>query len=971
MAEPAQRLVGRAEEVALVERALDDVEAGGSAVLQISGEPGIGKSRLLAELALRGEERKWLVLAGRASELEQDLPYWIFVDALDEYLRTLDRDWVERIDAQSGAELARIFPSLATAAAAPATVLDERYRVHRAVRELLEQLAETAPLVLVLDDLHWADPASADLVAGLLRRPPQVQVLIAVALRPTQAPARLAAAIEQSRRTGVLIPIELGPLPEAEAAELLGDGLGADRVRALYAESGGNPFYLEQLARTAELGPQPASPAALEVTIPESEGVPPAIAAALAEELATVSPEGRRLLESGSVIGDPFELELAAAAGDVTEAEALAALDELLARGLLRRTDVPRRFRFRHPLLRRAVYGATGSGWRSTAHERAARALAAHGEPAAVRARHVEQFAALGDRDAIAVLREAADSSAQRAPESAARWYRAALRLLPPGDAGADERITLMRQLAAVLEGTGHFAESHAVLLELLELVPAEATAERIEVVAACAGVEHLLGEHDQAHARLLAALDELPDRSSPEAATLLFELVFDAFYGRDYERMLEWGNEALALAEQLGDRPLRAAGTAVVAMALAFRDRVEEAQTLREEAAAIVDALSDEELAARIDAAASLGNAETYLGHLEDALGHLDRGLAVARATGQGTLFPLLTQRKGFALALLGRLVEAEDVTERAVEAARLSASPEVMAWALLNRAWAALLAGDLDTALRAAEESVELGRPLADSPVRTWSACAYGSILLEAGEPARCLEILVPAGGGPGLPSVPGVLRSMFQERVTLAWLAAGDQGEAELAAGRGDARAAELGLDFGIALARRARATVALAAGDADGAASAALEAAAAAARVGARVEAARARTLAGRALIAAEDRERAASELELAAAELDACGAARYRDEAERELRRLGRRYSRRRGPGADGEGLASLTARELEVAALVRERKTNREIAAELFLSEKTVETHLRHIFGKLGVSSRAAVARAVEEADGN
>jgi ATP/maltotriose-dependent transcriptional regulator MalT len=968
MAELAQRLVGRAEEVALVERALDEVGAGGGAMLLLTGEPGIGKTRLLAELARRGEDRKWLVLAGRASELERDLPYWIFVDALDEYLRTLDPEWFERGDRP---ELSRIFPSLAADAdTAPATVLDERYRVHRAVRALLEHLAEATPLALLLDDLHWADPASADLVAGLLRRPPQAQALIGLALRPAQAPARLATALEQCRRSGVLTPIELGPLPEAEAVELLGAEIAVDQVRALYAESGGNPFYLEQLARTAGLGPRPASLASGEVTIAESEGVPPAIAAALAEELASVSPEGRGLLEAGSVIGDPFELELAAAAGAVTEAEALAALDELLASGLLRRTDVPRRFRFRHPLLRRAVYNATGSGWRSAAHERAARALAAHGERAAVRARHVEQFAALGDRDAIAVLREAADSSAQRAPESAVRWYRAVLRLLPPDDADDAERIEVMRRLAAVLTGTGQFAESHAVLLELLELMPAATTAQRIEVVTACAGVEHLLGDHDRAHAALVAALDELPDRSSVEAAALVLELAFDAFYRRDYERMLEWGNQARALAEQLDDRPLRAAGAAMIAMALVFADRVEEAQARCEEAAAIVDALSDEELAARIDAAANLGNAETYLGRLEDAVRHLDRGLAVARATGQGKLFPLLTQRKAFALALLGRLAEAEDIAERAVEAARLSGSPEVLAWALLNRSWAASLAGDLETALQAGEESVEVGRPLDDSPVRTWSACAYGSILLEAGEPARCLEILVPAAGGPELPSVPGVLRSMFQERVALAWLAAGDPEEAELAAGRAEARAAELGLEFGVALAGRARAAVALASGDAEGAVTAALEAASAADRIGARVEAARARTLAGRALIAEGERDRAAGELERAAAELDACGAVRYRDEAERELRRLGRRYSRKREPGrSDGEGLASLTARELEVADLVRERKTNREIAAELFLSEKTVETHLRHIFGKLGVSTRASVARAVEEAD--
>ncbi|MCC6224202.1 MAG: response regulator transcription factor, partial [Thermoleophilia bacterium] len=105
------------------------------------------------------------------------------------------------------------------------------------------------------------------------------------------------------------------------------------------------------------------------------------------------------------------------------------------------------------------------------------------------------------------------------------------------------------------------------------------------------------------------------------------------------------------------------------------------------------------------------------------------------------------------------------------------------------------------------------------------------------------------------------------------------------------------------------------------------------------------------------------------VERAAAELDACGALRYRDEAERELGRLGRRIHRRTRPGtSDGAGLESLTERELQVPRLVVERKTNSQIAGELYLSQKTVETHLRHIFRKLGVSSRVELARAVERA---
>src|SRR5205814_3571120 len=162
----------------------------------------------------------------------------------------------------------------------------------------------------------------------------------------------------------------------------------------------------------------------------------------------------------------------------------------------------------------------------------------------------------------------------------------------------------------------------------------------------------------------------------------------------------------------------------------------------------------------------------------------------------------------------------------------------------------------------------------------------------------------------------------------------------------------------------------AAVELDAGNPDPAAERALSSAAAADEVGAPVEAALSRTLAGRALAEAGERDRAATELQRAAREFEACGAVRYRDEAERELRKLGHRIHRRTQPGrTDGTGIESLTERELQVARLVVDRKTNSEIAADLFLSQKTVESHLRNIFRKIDVSSRVALARAVERAD--
>jgi len=185
-----------------------------------------------------------------------------------------------------------------------------------------------------------------------------------------------------------------------------------------------------------------------------------------------------------------------------------------------------------------------------------------------------------------------------------------------------------------------------------------------------------------------------------------------------------------------------------------------------------------------------------------------------------------------------------------------------------------------------------------------------------------------------------------------------------EANQAAHHAQAIADRLDLHLATSWAQRARAEVLLAEHKPIDAVELALASAAEATAVGARVEAARSRRLAGRALLSAGDRQRAATELQAAAEEFEACGAIRPRDDVERELRRLGRRF--KRGSEHGDTGVGALSARELEIAERVTARLTNREIAAELFFSEKTVETHLRNIFGKLGVTSRRTVAHTLE-----
>jgi predicted ATPase len=187
--------------------------------------------------------------------------------------------------------------------------------------------------VLVLDDFHWADSASVELLGALLRRPPAAAVLTSVALRPRQVPERLAGSLERAHRAEALRRIELDALTPLEARELLGAAVDAASAAVLYEESGGNPFYLEQLARSLER--EHGATAASGISM-DGLDVPPAVAASLSEELALLSDGARLVLEGAAVAGDPFEPELAAAAAATSDGAAMDAVDELLRLDLIR-----------------------------------------------------------------------------------------------------------------------------------------------------------------------------------------------------------------------------------------------------------------------------------------------------------------------------------------------------------------------------------------------------------------------------------------------------------------------------------------------------------------------------------------------------------------------------------------------------------------------------------------------------------
>ena len=957
MALLTEQFVGRAEELGSFDQVLGEVDQGNPSAIALSGEPGIGKTRFLAEFARSADQAGRLVLSGSASELERDLPFSVFVDALDEYLRGLDPNRLAVLDEDVRTELSHVFPSLSALATTGDVALQhERYRSHRAVRALLEELAKTRSLVLVLDDFHWADSASVELLGALLRRPPAAAVLIALAVRPHQMAERLYAALERAHREKGVSRIELGALTPLEARELVGD-----EVAVLYDESGGNPFYLEQLARS--LG-RHGGAGAPDVPLSGIE-VPSAVAASLSEELGLLSDDARRVLEGASVAGDPFEPELAAAAAATSEPAAMDAIDELLLRDLVRNTEVPRRFRFRHPLIRRAVYEATPGGWRLGAHERCADLLAARGATAAARAHHVERSAREGDLAAVAVLREAGEGAARLAPESAANWFADALRLLP-ATAPSGERIELLLARSAAQTAIGQFADSHSVLLDAVAIAPDDAT-----VARRCAAVESLLGRHEQAGMRLASAIERLPDQGSQEAVALMNELAVNLVWRAKYEEMHACAERAVGAARRLGDLPLTAAALALLTLAESMMGAADRAEACRLEATALVDSLSDEDLARHLESATRLAGTELYAGWYADGDRHATRALAVARASGQGgELFLVLVLTLGGLWRMRGKLAEAGELLDGGIEAARLLGNTHALVWSLGSRSAAALHAGDVALALAAAQEAVDLTADLDEGFHSAEAAVDLARALLETGEPQRAVDLLVGSAGGEELVLIAGGPRAHYLESLTLCWLALDRPTDARRAAVAAGAWASSLQLPMAIAWANRAAAAVDLYTGNASAAAERALLAVAGAQEVGAPIEAALSRTLAGRALAQTGEADRAVSELQHAAAALEACGALRWRDEAERELRKLGHRVHRRTRRGKAGaSGIEALTSRELQVARLVVDRKTNPQIAAELFLSQKTVETHLRNIFRKVDVSSRVELARTVERAD--
>ncbi len=870
---------GRDAELDTLERALDAAARGERRLLLLRGEAGIGKTRLLSELRDRAASQRFVVLEGRATELERDVPYGPILDALGT-------------------------PGFDAGGAGP-----ERWRAQRALGERIVAVAAGRPLLLVVDDAHWADPATRELLEHLVRRPPAESLVLAVGLRPGPAAEGLLAAQRAGGAFGVDV-LDLRPLDRA-AAEPLPAAISApaDRDRR-FAESGGNPLLLIELARDGG-----------------AHALPGGLVAAVRAEVGALAPDAQALVRGAAIAGDPFDLDLAAAVAGLDATATLAALDEIERHALVRTTAEPRAFAFRHPVIRTAIYDGLGAGARLAGHAAAARALSA--APPPVRARHLAHAAAPGDAVAAATLRAAATLVRPQAPGIAADWLLAARR--------ADPATTDPAALAGTLIEAGRLADA----VDAIDAGTAAGGAASLAVLAA--GVERLLGRHDAARRRLLAALDSAPPGDAPR---VLADLALSAYQRGDYGEIPRWAGSAGG-----SDPAVRAAAEALLAVGEVFAGRAEAGTEAADRALAALDRATDAQLAAVAELAMAIPWGLLALDRVPEGLAAATRIAAAARA---GIAAIVHDFAAVLALGMLGRMLEAETVADQAEQAARVSGNPQLVQWALWLLAWVQLERGRLDPALASANESVELATALDDSASAVVSRAVLGAVLGARGEHERASELLAAYDIDHGW-----ICR--WAPFLVESDLARGDLAAAQAHADRAAALAPATGMAAARAAAARAQALVALAAGDAPQAATLARTAIEEATAAGAQLEAARAQLVAGRAL----EGDDAIAHLTAAAEAAQSCGTERVAAEARRALRRAGVRIGKGGRRATETQGIDALSEREREVATLVSEGLTNREIGSRLFLSEKTIETHMTHVLQKLGVRSRAQVAAEV------
>jgi len=943
-----------------LQEALDALERGESSTIELTGEPGSGKSRLLAEMIGDAGRRDMGVVHIRCREFEQCMPFASFAFLLT--ADPLEKAFSVLPDEERALITGLVGRSRTACAEREPLRTSDRYRASSAMRSLLTAGSSSRTL-LVLEDFHWADPDTVELIDQLVRLPPKGPLLTVIAQRPAQASARLADTLAHGIELGQVTRVDLPPLSLDQSAELLGLSPRDSRLPELHRAAEGNPLYLIALAHEAEWSRgQQGRPRT--GRLPQE--VPVGVSRLLIGEVTALRSSDHLVAAAAAVLGDYCDAEALAFVAEVPRTEAAAAVDRLVERDILRTTEHRVKPRFRHQVLRRVVYDYLEPTWRAAAHRRAMALLGRRGVAAPVLACHVER--SLGQRGTgdLDILVRAAKIDLLTVPGRAVRWLELALEEFP-SDLDDGMRGELMVLLTRALGMDGRLPESRELLHQVMLQIPAEDHSARASVVEFSSMVECLLGNFSEARALLAGEVDRLLRMEDPPRAVATM-LVGQGMIGAFDGGLPTCSQVRLAteMARRHGDRAAEAGAGILTALCDTFHRIGSTAGSLAA-AAAFIDGLADSELSRHPEYLGMLGWNESLVGRYLDAERHLARGLSIARRHGQHFMVPVLLLGLGNVHRRTGHLEEARKLVAEALPLAERTTSGQLigLAFALKATTTRRDTPKSGETAVRLAERAVAAFVPRN----HRWNIIA-SAILAEAvfhtGDPGRSFAILLEAGGGEELPRIPAFLRAQWLCMLLVYALAAGRPvGEWRSRARR---VVSEHDLASEHAYARLACGLTLLHEGDAAGAVteiSAAVDRATSAGLPHAR---AWMLTLLADALIAQGEERQAESVLGLAAEVARRYGNDRIRSRIEgreRGAAEAPESAARHRAVSAARPDLSILTEREREVALIVSTGLRTREVAERLSLSPRTVEAHLNRIFRKLGISSRTLLARLV------
>jgi tetratricopeptide (TPR) repeat protein len=445
-------LVGRQEQISELEDALLSANRGDGQFVLLSGEAGIGKTRLAHELERRGRKLGCDVLWGSCSEAELPLPYLPFVEAIGNRLAEEGTAAVRADLGPMAAELAQVFPQLGEGAAPPVggDPAQAKLRLFESVVALLELWARANTVLLVLDDVHWADSSTRELLEYAARRLARSRVMLLATFRSDELDRRhpLTRLVQVWRRSGLAEAISVEAMTPSQASEMIAAILAAENVSAGLAElvhtrSEGNPFVLEEMLRDAlDRGEIFRAATGWERRPLEAFRLPETVREALLVRLGRLAPEEVEVLRAAAILGRSFDYGLLVEVAEADERSVLGALEAAVSQQLLEEeSDGSQRYSWRHALTQEAIAGDIVLPKRLRAHSRAADALLAAGDSAMVVARHL--LAAGRAEEALdACIRAAAEAERAAAFQEASGLLE---RVLPHVSDHRDEALLLYR----------------------------------------------------------------------------------------------------------------------------------------------------------------------------------------------------------------------------------------------------------------------------------------------------------------------------------------------------------------------------------------------------------------------------------------------------------------------------------------------------------------------------------------------